>query len=136
LHEAVDDRKLHLIHVKVFQKFLQDGYSSLEKALTRVLELFEEPLPTGRSWHADLIRMATAPGQARDGLARPAFAPALSRDFETLRRFRHVAVHAYADFDILEAAPAVAAAVRVAAALPAAVTIFGIAAGLLPPNAA
>ena len=135
LREATADRKLRLIREKAFQKLLQDGYSSLEKALTRVLGLFQEPLPRGRSWHPGLILLATSPGQERDGLARPPFAPTLFRELETLRRFRHVAVHAYANFDVAEAAPAVAAAERVVAALPDALRGFARATGLLPPDA-
>lgn len=134
LRDLTADRKLRLIREKAFQKLLQDGYSSLEKALVRVLGLFQESLPRGQSWHADLILLATSPGQERDGMVRPPFAPTLFRELETLRRFRHLAVHAYANFDVAEAAPAVAAAERVVAALPAATETFARAAGLLPPD--
>ena len=135
LTESGTEPRLRRQQEKAFQKFLQDGYSSVEKALIRVLDLFEEEVPTGRSWHPDLLAFATMPGPQRAGLARPAFAPRLSGDLETLRRFRHGAVHGYAGFNVAEAAPAVAAATRVVAALPAATTAFGMATGLLPPDA-
>ncbi|TCZ52913.1 ribonuclease toxin HepT-like protein [Roseicella aquatilis] len=120
---------------KAFQKFLQDGYSSVERALIRVLELFDGTPPQGRSWHSDLLRLAVAwqaPAGA-SGPVRPPFAPALLADLRLLLQFRHVAMHGYSEFDLSLARPAAEAAARVAAALPAAAEEFGRAAGLLPP---
>jgi hypothetical protein len=120
---------------KAFQKFLQDGYGSIERALVRVLEMFDETPPRGQSWHADLLRLAVAWQAAEAGAepARPRFAPGLMADLQVLLRFRHVAMHGYSDFDLEMARPAAEAAGRVAAALPGAAQEFGRAAGLLPP---
>jgi predicted nucleotidyltransferase len=144
LQDAEAAPRLRRQREKAFQKFLQDGYGSLEKALIRVLELFDEPVPRGGSWRADLVSLATAPGcalgvgdPAGRGLARrPPFAPGMVADIERLRRFRHIVMHGYAAFDLAQARPAVEAARRVAADLPAAAEAFGAAAGLLGPPAA
>jgi hypothetical protein len=126
--------RLRLMREKAFQKFLQDGYASLEAAMKRALQLYGGVLPSGGSWHADLVALTTAPGAE----GRPAFAPDLARDIRRLLQFRHFAVHGYMRFEAEDAAPAAAAARRVAAALPAAAEAFGRAAGLLsedPPSA-
>jgi hypothetical protein len=145
LQDAEATPRLRRQREKAFQKFLQDGYGSLEKAMIRVLELFDEPVPRGGSWHADLVSLATAPGRALDlgeaaataGAAqRPPFAPGMVADIERLRRFRHVVMHGYAAFDLAQARPAVEAARRVAAGLPAAAETFGAASGMLDPPAA
>src|SRR3712207_4892528 len=108
--------------------------------MIRVLKFFEEPVPRGRSSHADLPRLATAPGQefstgdpVERAVRRP-FAPALFADLRELLRFRHFAMHGYEEFDLALARPAAEAAARVAAALPAAAEQFGRDAGLLPPT--
>jgi hypothetical protein len=124
-------RTLRRQHDKAFQKFLQDGYSSIERALIRVLEIFGEPPPRGQSWHSDLLRVAV--GSIGGAPARPPFAPSLLADLRLLLQFRHVAMHGYSDFDLDMARPAAEAAARVAAALPEATEAFGRAAGLLPP---
>jgi hypothetical protein len=112
---------------KAVQKALQDGYASFEKAAEHVLDLAQEPKPEGRRWHENLLTMVTAP-TAR----RPALAPGLSDALDELRRFRHVAVHAYDNFRLERAAPAIDAARQVAAELPGAFEAFGRELGLFP----
>jgi ribonuclease HepT-like protein len=72
--------------------------------MLRVLEIYGEPLPRGRTWHADLLRLATTPGPALTAgggaAGRPPFAPALAAKLDRLRRFRHVAMHGYPNFDV------------------------------------
>jgi hypothetical protein len=112
---------------KAVQEALQDGYVSFEKAAEHVLDLVQEPKPEGRRWHENLLTMVTAPTNRR-----PALAPTLTDALDELRRFRHVAVHGYDNFQIERAAPAIAAARRAAAELPDAFETFGREFGLLP----
>ena len=39
-----------------FMHSMQSGHTSLESALVRIMDLLGEEPPTGRDWHADLIR--------------------------------------------------------------------------------
>ncbi len=66
---------------------MQSGHISLESALLRVLNLLGEEEPSGRDWHADLIRRAAVAGDARPAILPGEIAAAAT---ET-RRFRHVA---------------------------------------------
>lgn len=131
------DARQRRIREKAFQKFLQDGYSSIERMLIRLLELYGVTPPAGRSWHADLLFLTVDRGaNPMDGMAtRPPFAPGLLPQFRVLMQFRHFAMHGYGGFEAAMAAPAADAAARIAAALPAAAEEFGRAAGLLPPAA-
>lgn len=111
---------------KAIQKALQDGYASFEKAAEAVLDFVDEPKPSGRRWHEDLLTMVLSPT-----VRRPALAPGLLDALHELRRFRHVAIHAYEGFSLDRAAPAIAAARSAAAILPDAFDAFGRAFGLL-----
>jgi hypothetical protein len=72
-----------------------------------------EKAPVGRQWHADLIQRAR---RAADN--RPVILPAILADAaDRTRKFRHVAVRAYDNFDPDDAEPAVRAAEKVAAGL-------------------
>lgn len=97
---------------KMFSKFLQDGYAELETALRKILALAGEREPAGPEFHRDLILML-----ARGSERRPPFAAGLLEDIDELRRFRHVSLHAYRRFDWNRAAPAIAAARRLASLL-------------------
>jgi hypothetical protein len=121
--EASDRR----VREKALQKCLQDAYASLEQVALRILALAEDPKPAGSNWHEDLLVMVTNPSARR-----PAFADALFPELDELRRFRHVAVHSYLGFRLDRAAPAIEAASRLKAELPAAFDHFGKAFGLLP----
>lgn len=115
------------IEQKAFQKSLQDAYSSFEQAALYVLTLAEEPRPTGERWHEHLLVMVT-----RASAHRPALAPDLTRPLRELRAFRHLAMRGYVEFEMDRAAPAVDAARRLLAEIPAALDHFGRAFGLLP----
>ncbi len=113
---------------KAFQKALQDAYSSFEQAALYVLTLADEPRPVGDAWHEHLPVMVTRPSAAR-----PALAAELVKPLRQLRRFRHVAMHAYQDFEMALSDHTAAAARQVLGTLPAAFGSFGRDFGLLPP---
>ena len=93
------------------------GHTSLEKALLRILEIQREEAPVDRQWHADLIQRAR---RAADN--RPVILPAiLAHAADRTRKFRHVAVRAYDNFDPDDA---VRAAEKVAAGLVNAVAAY------------
>jgi len=86
-----------------FMHAMHAGYSSVGHALVRIFAMLDEELPSGPSWHADLLNRAARPIPDN----RPAI---LGRDMKTdldaLRRFRHVADHTYDDFRPKEAVTA------------------------------
>ncbi len=96
-----------------FMHAMQSGQNSVEAAIMRIFGLYDEAVPTGPNWHADLIRMAGEATSFRPAIVPPQTALLLH---ET-RRFRNVAVHSYEDFDIAKAGPAVAAARALSASL-------------------
>ena len=99
---------------------MQAGHTSLESALLRILDMRGEQRPTGESWHADLIRRA-----ARASDLRPAILPSeLAKAADRTRRFRHVAVRTYDQFEPEEAKTAINAAGILAAALQSAIVQF------------
>lgn len=56
-----------------FMHAMQSGHTSLESALVRILGLLNEEAPSGREWHADLVRRAgkAVAGRKRDQEIRP-----------------------------------------------------------------
>jgi hypothetical protein len=99
---------------------MQAGHTSLESALLRILDMRGEQRPAGEAWHADLIRRVSRP----TGI-RPAVLPAdLAKAADRTRRFRHVAVRTYDQFEPEEAAGAVSAAGRLADGLEDAIARF------------
>lgn len=85
---------------------MQSGHTSLESALVRILGLLGEEAPTGRDWHADLIRRVS-----REIGGRPAILSSdLARAVGETRRFRHVAMRGYGSFDVELSRPSVLAA--------------------------
>ena len=103
-----------------FMHVMQSGHTSLESALVRIMDRLGEEPPTGRDWHADLIRRA-----ARAIGGRPAILPAEIADAANeTRRFRHVAMRSYGTFEPSRAEPSVAAAAVLAAGLPDAIAAF------------
>ena len=99
---------------------MQSRHTSLEAALVRILDLLHEDVPTGRDWHADLLRRVSHALMDRPAILPPSLAQAAN---ET-RRFRHVAMRSYGDFDPARAQPAIAAAALIAHGLAAAVLAF------------
>jgi len=92
---------------------MQAGHTSLETALLRVLDMRGEQRPTGDSWHMDLIRRAASATVARPAILTAETAKAADRT----RRFRHVAVRTYDQFEPDDAAGAVRAAAHLAETL-------------------
>lgn len=71
---------------------LHGWYTGLEAALERVARLLDQTVPTGASWHTDLLAQMQleVPG------VRPAIVPVASlRKLHELRRFRHFFRNAY-----------------------------------------
>ena len=90
-----------------FQHAMQAGYTSFETAMKRLLALLGEPLPVDPDSHAALLRRL---GRAVPGSRPPVLDADLLAHAEALRRFRHVAMHAYDDFAFMRAeTPALAA---------------------------
>lgn len=96
------------------------GYTSLESALLRILELLGEQAPTGARWHADLIARASHPLDDRPAILTGEAAAAA----DETRRFRSIAAHAYDNFDEARAVTAVEAAKLLVSALPSEIARF------------
>lgn len=78
---------------------IQIGYTSLENAFKRILNVLGEPLPVGDSYHSDLIKRVS---KVIDGShERPAIISNETYKLaDQLRRFRHVAVRSYRGFSL------------------------------------
>ncbi len=99
---------------------MQSGHTSLESALVRILDLLGEEAPSGKDWHADLIKRVS-----REIAGRPAILPPdLARAAGETRRFRHVAMRGYGSFDAELSRPSVLAAGLVARDIGLAVSSF------------
>jgi hypothetical protein len=103
-----------------FMHAMQSGHTSLENALTRILRLLGEALPTGESWHADLIHRVAIALPDRPAILSPELAEAA----DETRQFRNRAVRAYDNFKPSRAGPAIEAAARLAAGLNAGIAAF------------
>lgn len=104
---ATGDARARYAAAMAFQHAMQAGYTSFESAMRRLLTLLDEPLPIGPDAHAALLRRLGRPAQG----SRPAvFDAATLAQLSELRRFRHVAMHAYDDFTPGRAAGPVEAA--------------------------
>lgn len=99
---------------------MQSGHTSMETALVRILDLLGEDVPTGREWHADLLRRMSHALTDRPAILPPSLAGAAN---ET-RRFRHVAMRTYGSFDPGLAQPAIIAATLIAQGLTCAISAF------------
>ena len=95
---------------------LQAGHTSAEVAMQRVLRILGEQAPTGDDWHRTLIeRLAKGNGATR---VRPALlSPGVARDLNETRRFCHLAMRSYEDFEAPRAEPVLRAAGRLAGSL-------------------
>jgi hypothetical protein len=88
---------------------LHNCFGAMESALERLIEAVDGSLPTGRNYHAELIRRAAAPVPE----VRPAvISMALAGDLQQLRQYRHAFRHAYGDYDYARAAENVPIAAR------------------------
>jgi hypothetical protein len=92
---------------------MESGYTLIEKALQRILDILDETSPSGDAWHKDLVDRLSRPMRGEKG--RPAIFDAdLRLDLLELMRMRHRARNAiYDDFDATKAGPSVEAARRI-----------------------
>ncbi len=97
-----------------FMHAMMAGHTSLESAVLRVFDFYDEEPPSGETWHYDLIARA-----ARSVGSRPALFNAEQYALvQRTRAFRHVSVRNYNRFDAELAKPAVTAASAVLIFLP------------------
>jgi ABC-type transporter Mla subunit MlaD len=71
---------------------LHGYYTALETALERIARLFDEDVPSGPSWHQEILEQMRI---EVPGLRAPVLAPELIPDLQELRRFRHFFRNAY-----------------------------------------
>lgn len=99
---------------------MQSGYTSLETAFERILEIFGEEKPAGANYHADLVRRVS---RAMPG--RPAIIDAeLFAAVDDARRFRHVARRSYDAFRVEGAETAIRSAALISDRIVATVDAF------------
>lgn len=104
-----------------FMHAMQAGHSSMESGFLRILAIVGEVPPAGESWHADLIKRLAIPLPGK----RPALLTAdLVKHADETRKFRHVAMKTYDDFDWLAAKRPVASGKALAAGISAALLAF------------
>lgn len=87
-----DQRPLSRPELVLLAVNLHGWYTGLETLLERVASLYDREVPSGSTWHADLLAQmgTTVPGW------RPALVPeAVLGDLHELRRFRHFFRNAY-----------------------------------------
>jgi hypothetical protein len=96
-----------------FMHAMATGYTSVEDALKRILDILGETPPTGDAWHRDLIERVSRPMGGSN--ARPAFFDKeMRRDLLECMRMRHRVRHRdYDDFVPTKAEPSVDAARRI-----------------------
>lgn len=118
---AADDLPAYIGRM-AFLQAMQAGYTSLEGALERILEILGEEKPASvHDYHAQLVRRVGRPIEDD----RPAILEgALLAAVDEARRFRHVARKSYDDFDVSKAASAIRAAKTIAAGLAGAIEVF------------
>ena len=98
----VDDKNPYIYAVAVS---LQHFYTSLETAFKRVVKEMEGDLPTGESWHRDLLEVVSL---KIEGVRPPLISAEIREQLDKLRRFRHVVRHGYEyDLDWMQMAPLV-----------------------------
>jgi hypothetical protein len=117
---AGDDLNAYMSRMSLMQA-MQSGYTSLETALERILEILGEEKPTGTNYHADLLRRASREVAGN----RPAIISGqLSEAIDEARRFRHVARKGYDSFRVEGAASAIGSAAVIRDRLAGAIKAF------------
>lgn len=106
------------------QHAMQAAHTSLEAALTGILDILGEDAPTGASSHSDLVRRSKRALDLPDRKRPAILTPALAVDVDETRRFRQRAMHDYDSFVPHLASPSVEAAKRIAALLPECISAF------------
>jgi hypothetical protein len=114
-----DDLAGYIVQM-AFVHAMQSGHTSLENALTRIVRLLGEELPSGESWHADPIQRVAVTLPDRPAILPPELAKAA----DETHQFRNRAVRTYDDFTPDRASPAIQAAATLAAGLIVALTAF------------
>jgi hypothetical protein len=100
---------------------LHHAYGAMEGALERLIRAVDGDLPTGVSYHAEIIRRAATPIEGvRSAIITRSTASGLHR----LRSFRHAFRHTYYDYDHARAAENVPLAVQVARSFRAELSAF------------
>jgi hypothetical protein len=96
-----------------FMHGMAAGYTSVENALKRILDILGETPPSGDAWHRDLVERVSRPMAGSH--ARPAFFDEeMRRDLLECLRMRHRVRHSdYDDFIPTRAEPSADAARRV-----------------------
>jgi hypothetical protein len=97
------------VRTLAFLHAMLSGYAACEAAFIRLLEMIGEDMPVGRDWHKQLLTRLSHP--LTRGPTRPAIiSRSLANELEELRKFRHIAMHVYDDFQSDRAVRAVDAA--------------------------
>jgi hypothetical protein len=90
------DDDMQQMAAMAFMHAMLAGHTSLEESFKRIMGLVDEEPPVGENWHADIVKRMSLP---LEGL-RPAFLTAdLLPHVQQTRKFRHVAVQTYDDFN-------------------------------------
>lgn len=117
---------------EAYLKAAQNAYTSIEECVRRLLRAMGESLPDGPDWHSELLLQARLPGPGVGALKRPpVISEDLHRHLDELRKFRHVALHAYDRFDADKAAVAHRSVVAAAKALRPEIEGFALKVGLV-----
>lgn len=109
-------------------KLVHDAYSAAEKAVERLVEMVDGSVPSGSSFHRDLLRRAARPAEGRPAILSPETAAAL----QELLGFRRVFRHVYGGFDYAKARPVVTLAAAAIPRLRDELLAFAAALGLAP----
>lgn len=70
---------------------LQSFYHGIESILMLIFKHYDESLPKGGKWHADLLDKAVVPGKKR----KPIFSSDLQKRLDVYLRFRHFTRNSY-----------------------------------------
>ncbi|RME27963.1 MAG: hypothetical protein D6806_03720 [Deltaproteobacteria bacterium] len=88
----MEDRKLDAAARAFLAVKLHNYYSALEKMLVRIMRTLDGTVPSGDSWHRELIEQACRPAPG----IRPAIIDhGLAAELDRLRSFRHFFRNAY-----------------------------------------
>lgn len=126
---AIMDPEVRLDRELAVGTMLHAVYCNLERALERLVRRYDEDLPQGRDYHAELVERA-----AHDvaGVRPAMISRATALDLHALRSFRHVVRNNYGGtFAYERAVPNVNASVRAVASLRAELTSFARDTGLI-----
>lgn len=111
---STDDEDEEFTFALAFMHAILTGHTALESGMERIMDLVGEDVPTGKNWHADIVKRMSQPLEGK----RPALlSQELAVEVNETRAFRHVAAHTYDDFNWAKAKRPVAAAQVIAKTL-------------------